>query len=180
MRALSSLRKILLELDKRWNLEGKIFYLTIKEIMQIRGPLPNNYSKIIDERFQEATIFDVLKLPTELSILQLEQMEFDASGRSLSSAIRKGSLQGICVSGDKEIISSVRIVNDLDEFDDFQQGEIIVARFTDPSWVPLFPKAAGLVTKVGGWLSHSTIVAREYGLPCIVSVRRRCGVNRPC
>ena len=49
-------------------------------------------------------------------------------------------------------------------------GEILVAKFTDPSWTPLFLTASGLVMEVGGIISHGAIVAREYGLPAVVGV----------
>jgi pyruvate,water dikinase len=49
-------------------------------------------------------------------------------------------------------------------------GEILVAPFTDPGWTPYFQLAAGLVTDLGGLLSHGSIVAREYGLPAVVNV----------
>jgi phosphohistidine swiveling domain-containing protein len=49
-------------------------------------------------------------------------------------------------------------------------GEILVARFTDPGWTHLFPLAGGLVTEIGGVLSHGALVAREYGLPAVVNV----------
>ena len=50
-------------------------------------------------------------------------------------------------------------------------GEILVAKFTDPSWTPLFLTAAGLIMEVGGIVSHGAIVAREYGLPAVVGVK---------
>lgn len=50
-------------------------------------------------------------------------------------------------------------------------GQILVARFTDPGWTPIFPLAAGVVTDIGGRLSHGAIVAREYGIPAVVNVR---------
>ena len=50
-------------------------------------------------------------------------------------------------------------------------GEILVAKFTDPSWTPLFLTAAGLIMEVGGIISHGAIVAREYGLPAVVGVK---------
>jgi pyruvate,water dikinase len=50
-------------------------------------------------------------------------------------------------------------------------GEILIAPFTDPSWTPYFLTAAGLVTDIGGQLSHGSVVAREYGLPAVVNVR---------
>jgi phosphoenolpyruvate synthase/pyruvate phosphate dikinase len=49
-------------------------------------------------------------------------------------------------------------------------GEILVAPFTDPGWTPLFVHAAGLVTEVGGMMTHGAVVAREYGIPPVVSV----------
>jgi len=49
-------------------------------------------------------------------------------------------------------------------------GEILVAPHTDPGWTPLFVHAAGLVTEVGGLITHGSVVAREYGIPAVVSV----------
>ena len=52
-----------------------------------------------------------------------------------------------------------------------ERGEILVAERTDPGWVMLFPAASGLLVERGSLLSHSAIVARELGLPAVVSVR---------
>jgi phosphohistidine swiveling domain-containing protein len=55
--------------------------------------------------------------------------------------------------------------------DDFvRPGEILVAPFTDPGWTPYFVNAAGIVMDQGGLLSHGSIVAREFGIPCVVNV----------
>jgi pyruvate,water dikinase len=56
-----------------------------------------------------------------------------------------------------------------------RRGEILVAERTDPGWVMIFPAAAGLLVERGSLLSHSAIVARELGLPTIVSI---CGLTR--
>jgi pyruvate,water dikinase len=53
---------------------------------------------------------------------------------------------------------------------DLRKGEILVTRYTDPAWTPLFFTAAALVTEVGGVLSHGAVIAREIGLPAIVGV----------
>jgi phosphoenolpyruvate synthase/pyruvate phosphate dikinase len=58
---------------------------------------------------------------------------------------------------------------------ELRRGEILVAERTDPGWVLLFPLAAGLLVERGSLLSHSAIVARELGLPTVVSVE---GVTR--
>ena len=51
-----------------------------------------------------------------------------------------------------------------------EPGEILVAPFTDPGWTPYFLNAAAIVMDTGGMLSHGSIVAREYGIPCVVNV----------
>jgi pyruvate,water dikinase len=62
-----------------------------------------------------------------------------------------------------------RVVTDPNR-DVLHAGEILVAPFTDPGWTPLFVHAAGLVTEVGGMMTHGAVVAREYGIPAVVSV----------
>jgi pyruvate,water dikinase len=54
--------------------------------------------------------------------------------------------------------------------DTLHAGEILVAPYTDPGWTPLFVHAAGVVTEVGGMMTHGAVVAREYGIPAVVSV----------
>lgn len=53
---------------------------------------------------------------------------------------------------------------------DLEEGDILVTSFTDPSWTPLFVSIKGLVTEVGGLMTHGAVVAREYGLPAVVGV----------
>jgi pyruvate,water dikinase len=61
-----------------------------------------------------------------------------------------------------------RLVLSLDEFDQVQAGEIVVCRMTNPAWVVLFTKIAGLVTDAGGAASHPAVVSREFGIPAVV------------
>jgi pyruvate,water dikinase len=60
-----------------------------------------------------------------------------------------------------------RIVHNPDEVNDLQQGEILVAPITAPSWAPVFPKIQACVTDIGGMMSHAAIVCREYGVPAV-------------
>ena len=53
---------------------------------------------------------------------------------------------------------------------DLEPGDILVTAYTDPSWTPLFVAIAGLVTEVGGLMTHGAVIAREYGLPAVVGV----------
>ena len=58
-----------------------------------------------------------------------------------------------------------------DEIDKLQEGDILVTKFTDTGWTPKFAILSGIVTEYGGILCHAAIVAREYGIPAIVSCK---------
>jgi phosphohistidine swiveling domain-containing protein len=64
-----------------------------------------------------------------------------------------------------------RIVNTLEEAAALQKGEIMVVSFTDIGWTPYFSLLSGLITEIGSPLSHGAVVAREYGIPAIVSAK---------
>ena len=64
----------------------------------------------------------------------------------------------------------VRIIRGEDQFHRFRPGEVLVCSYTNPSWTPLFAGAAAVVTETGGPASHAAIVAREYGIPCVMAV----------
>lgn len=67
-----------------------------------------------------------------------------------------------------------RVAAGLADLTDLEPGDIIVCSTTDPSWVPLFLIAGGVVCEVGAPSSHAAIVSRELGVPCIVSAARAC------
>ncbi|MEE1942549.1 PEP/pyruvate-binding domain-containing protein [Streptomyces sp. TRM 70361] len=70
------------------------------------------------------------------------------------------------------IVGRARIVEDLVwQADEFQAGEILVTRYTDASWTPLFAVAGGVVTDIGSMLSHSSIVSREFNVPSVVNTK---------
>ncbi len=80
----------------------------------------------------------------------------------------EGALPGVAVSaGVVEGVARV-VVDPTAEV--LNPGEILVAPYTDPGWTPLFINAAGLVTEVGGLMTHGSVVAREYGIPAVVGV----------
>ena len=69
-----------------------------------------------------------------------------------------------------------RIIRGLHEFDRLRPGDVLVIPFSDVGWTPLFRKAGAVVAEAGGMLSHSSIVAREYGIPAVVSVQNACRI----
>jgi pyruvate,water dikinase len=77
-----------------------------------------------------------------------------------------GGLSGFAASpGVAEGIA--RVLTNADQVADVQDGEILVAPLTAPSWAPIFRRIAGTVTDSGGMMSHAAIVCREYGLPAV-------------
>ncbi len=79
----------------------------------------------------------------------------------------KGEVRGVPASAG--VVEGVaRVVHSPTEFNDVQRGEIMVCVMTNPAWVVVFSKIAGLVTDAGGALSHSAVVAREFMLPAVV------------
>ena len=66
----------------------------------------------------------------------------------------------------------VRIIRDESEFDRLRAGDVLVCPITSPVWSVLFPSIGALVTDTGGTLSHSAIIAREYGIPAVVNTGR--------
>jgi pyruvate,water dikinase len=97
-----------------------------------------------------------------------------SDGETVTGAYRRddlpaGALVGLPVSAGT-VEGRARVV--LDQADaDLEPGDILVTTQTDPSWSPLFLAIAGLVTEVGGLMTHGAVVAREYGLPAIVGVQ---------
>ena len=61
-------------------------------------------------------------------------------------------------------------MNGIKDFNKVQQGDVLVIPYSDVGWTPLFARAGAVVAESGGLLSHSSIVAREYNIPAIVSV----------
>ncbi|XP_041975336.1 putative phosphoenolpyruvate synthase [Aricia agestis] len=67
-----------------------------------------------------------------------------------------------------EVVARACVVKDLSEIGQLRQGDVLLTHSTDIGWSPYFPLLAGIVTELGGLISHGAVIAREYGLPCIV------------
>lgn len=96
-----------------------------------------------------------------------------SDGEALTGAFRRddvpaGALPGLAVSAGV-VEGRARVVADMGAAD-LEPGDILVTTHTDPSWTPVFVTVAGLVTEVGGLMTHGAVIAREYGLPAVVGV----------
>jgi pyruvate,water dikinase len=76
-------------------------------------------------------------------------------------------LKGVGASAGK-VTGTAYVLHGPEDFDLMEQGGILVAKLTTPAWTPLFAMAGGVVTDIGGPLSHGSIVAREYGIPAVL------------
>ena len=98
-----------------------------------------------------------------------------SDGEVIAGAYRRndvpaGALVGLPVSAGI-IEGRARVIHDLAEAD-LEAGDILVTAYTDPSWTPVFVAITGLVTEVGGLMTHGAVIAREYGLPAVVGVEQ--------
>jgi pyruvate,water dikinase len=98
-----------------------------------------------------------------------------SDGEVVAGAYRRddvptGALVGLPVSGGT-IEGRARVILDMTDAD-LEPGDILVTAYTDPSWSPLFVAITGLVTEVGGQMTHGAVIAREYGLPAVVGVEQ--------
>jgi len=172
---LAQIRSLLLSIDSRLGMNGQIFQLHIEELQALSDKSQRAEMIALSVRRQAAAeAWKGTQLPAKLSIYDLERIDM-LTGK-LPGKAAEDSLNGKRVSGDSAVTSTARVIVDIADVDSFQDGEILVARMTDPTWYPLFSRARGIVTEVGGWLSHAAIVAREYDLPAVVGVNNVCNV----
>jgi phosphoenolpyruvate synthase/pyruvate phosphate dikinase len=139
-----------------------IYYLSFEELREVVHTYRLDYS-IITKRKEEYEIYEKLT-PPRLMTSEGEVM----SGAYDSGNIPKGALAGIPVSSGT-IEGRARVVLKMEDAN-MEEGDILVTAFTDPSWTPVFVSIKGLVTEVGGMMTHGAVIAREYGLPAVVGV----------
>jgi len=118
---------------------------------------------LITSRKEQQTVYEKLT-PQRVITSDGDVIE----GEYNKSDFPEGALIGIAVSSGV-IEGRARVISRMEEAD-FEEGDILITTFTDPSWTPIFVSIKGLVTEVGGLVTHGSIIAREYGLPAVVSV----------
>lgn len=139
-----------------------IFYLNFDELRETVKLSKADYQTIA-RRKEEYEIFAKLTPPRVItSDGEIISGEYDIGN------IPTGALAGVAVSNGV-IEGRARVILKMEDAN-IETGDILVTSFTDPSWTPVFVSIAGLVTEVGGMMTHGAVVAREYGLPAVVSV----------
>jgi pyruvate,water dikinase len=140
-----------------------IYYLTFEELREVVRLNKVDY-RIIRKRKDEYKHYEKLTPPRVIT----------SDGEIISGAYKRenlpaGVLVGLPVSSGV-IEGRARVILNMEDAD-LEAGDILVTPFTDPSWTPLFVSIKGLVTEVGGLMTHGAVIAREYGLPAVVGVQ---------
>jgi pyruvate,water dikinase len=139
-----------------------IFFLTFQELHDVVRT--NQVDEELIRRRKDAfRSYEALTPPRVLT----------SDGEVVAGAYRRddlptGALVGLPVSAGT-VEGRARVILDMAEAD-LEPGDILVTAHTDPSWSPLFVAITGLVTEVGGLMTHGAVIAREYGLPAVVGV----------
>ncbi|MCW6005125.1 phosphoenolpyruvate synthase [Micromonospora sp. CPCC 205371] len=139
-----------------------VFYLTFHEFHDVVRTNQLD-GRLIRQRKDAFRSYQALTPPRVLT----------SDGEAITGAYRRddvpaGALIGLPVSAGT-IEGRARVILDMAQAD-LEAGDILVTAYTDPSWSPLFVAITGLVTEVGGLMTHGAVIAREYGLPAVVGV----------
>jgi rifampicin phosphotransferase len=171
VRRIAFARHVLLALGRRLQEQGilsgrdDIFFLEVSEIEPVAtGHAAFNWRERIETRRWEYEAN--LKLtPPPLVIGKFDPHATIGPMANANTKLLEGTPSSPGV-----VTGRARVILRADDHEQVLAGEILVAPFTDPAWSPYFINAAGLVVEQGGILSHGSIVAREYGIPAVVSV----------
>ncbi|MCV7290460.1 phosphoenolpyruvate synthase [Mycolicibacterium wolinskyi] len=139
-----------------------VFYLRFDELYEVMRTNSADHELIQDRRSAFQT-YEALRPPRVLT----------SDGEAVAGSYRRADLPpdalvGLAVSAGT-VEGRARVVVDIEQAQ-LEPGDILVTAYTDPSWTPLFVGIAGLVTEVGGLMTHGAVIAREYGLPAVVGV----------
>jgi phosphoenolpyruvate synthase/pyruvate phosphate dikinase len=140
-----------------------VFFLTFQELQEAARSHAAVDERLIAARKEAHEAYRALTPPRVLT----------SEGEALSGAYRRddvpaGALTGLAVAAGT-VEGRARVILDMADAE-VEPGDILVTAFTDPSWSPLFVAVKGLVTEVGGLMTHGAVIAREYGLPAVVGV----------
>jgi len=160
MMGYETIRQVLVELGRRWNLGRDVFFLKFDELGAYENA-PQRYAERIGTRKVRWLSAKRLELPDVIDSNELESLglprQYDAAAELTGEPIAPGVATG-----------TARIVFDPEQAADASTDYVLVCPSTDPGWTALFVQARALVVEQGGMLSHGAIVARDFGIPAVV------------
>lgn len=139
-----------------------VHYLTFEELHDVVRTNQLDY-QIISKRKDEYKLYEKLTPPRVIT----------SDGEIIAGKYERDNLPAEAIVGlpvsSGVIEGRARVILSMEDAD-LEDGDILVTSFTDPGWTPLFVSIKGLVTEVGGLMTHGAVIAREYGLPAVVGV----------
>ncbi|WP_336862477.1 phosphoenolpyruvate synthase [Peribacillus frigoritolerans] len=139
-----------------------IYYLTFVELQEVVRTNKLDY-QMISKRKDEYKLYEKLTPPRVIT----------SDGEIIVGEYKRGNLMAEAIVGlpvsSGVIEGRARVILNMEDAN-LEDGDILVTTFTDPSWTPLFVSIKGLITEVGGLMTHGAVIAREYGLPAVVGV----------
>ncbi|RAV04968.1 phosphoenolpyruvate synthase [Paenibacillus sp. YN15] len=139
-----------------------IYYLTFEELRQVVREYKLD-KQIISKRKDEHKQFEKLTPPAVIT----------SDGEIITGEYKRENLPPEAIAGlpvsSGVVEGRARVILNMEDAH-LEEGDILVTSFTDPGWTPLFISIKGLVTEVGGLMTHGAVIAREYGLPAVVGV----------
>ena len=155
------IRRSLVELDDRYNLNGGIFYLLPNELNQLIDG--KEFGDVISDRKAQRDLLLQIEVPDVIFSDSLDNigspLSIDATDTYTGVGVSTGVAKG-----------QARVLMKPSDIEPTERDYILVCPSTDPAWTPLFLHAAGLVMERGGLLSHGAVVAREYGVPAVANI----------
>ncbi len=175
---LAHLRWAILALEQQWLEQGiimnagDIFLLKLEEVVDLVEDTDSNLKqqlpKLIKTRKQQWQVEEQLTPVPKLVYGQPQSSAWKAIP-SITDAQHQHQFQGIGTSAG-QIEGVIKIVANLEQTDDIDRQTIIVVPYTDAGWSPILARAGGVISEVGGRLSHGAIVAREYKIPAVMDI----------
>ncbi|WP_336518147.1 phosphoenolpyruvate synthase [Pollutibacter soli] len=145
--------------------EEDIYYLSFEELRRViaRNSSLDSLTELIQKRKEEFRFFEKLQPPRVIT----------SDGEIITGKYNRENLPADAIPGlpvsSGVVEGRARVILNMENAE-LEEGDILVTAFTDPSWTPLFVSVRGLVTEVGGLMTHGAVIAREYGLPAVVAV----------
>ncbi|SME48094.1 phosphoenolpyruvate synthase [Bacillus paranthracis] len=139
-----------------------IYYLTFEELHEVVRTNKLDY-KLIQKQKNDYKLYKKLTPPRIMT----------SDGEIITGKYKRENLPADAIAGlpvsSGVVEGRARVILNMEEAN-LEEGDILVTAFTDPGWTPLFVSIKGLVTEVGGLMTHGAVIAREYGLPAVVGV----------
>ncbi len=153
-----------------------IYYLTFEELHEIvRTNKLDNPASMVEQQAKLATRQMISKRKDEYKVYEklTPPRVITSDGEIIAGEYKRENIPAEAIVGlpvsSGMVEGRARVILNMEDAD-LEEGDILVTAFTDPSWTPLFVSIKGLVTEVGGLMTHGAVIAREYGLPAVVGV----------